>query len=254
MPCTCTGLRASVRPPCCWSSGPQYRRLQRPRHDYGFLFWSKLGIISGNCDRFAYLHRSVVLVSLQTCTKSLQDNVKVWKACKLAWKCGKLARETRNLISAGVLSATRTIGKQAGNFSRRCRHSKDVRSSRRPAPSWRALISQGLLPCCWSMRTTPRPALAKCSLTMGSATFYTATWSKLVLIDYNLIPGTHQQRAALDPCGYWRVWKPWCVDDLMDNTGNMWSSYLVLFTLTHTHPFQQLNCVDIVHTRLVIHL
>ena len=91
MPCTCTGLRASVRPPCCWSSGPQYHKLQRPRHDYGFLFWSKLGIISGNCGRFAYLHRSVVLVSLQTCTKSLQDNVKVWKACKLAWKCGKLA-------------------------------------------------------------------------------------------------------------------------------------------------------------------
>ena len=37
-----------------------------------------------------------------------------------------------HLMRAGVLSATRTIGKQAGNFSNRCKHSNEVRSSNRP--------------------------------------------------------------------------------------------------------------------------
>ena len=74
------------------------------------------------------------LANLHLKLASLRGGVKSLQTC-VEWRCGKLARETRHLISAGVLSATRTIGKQAGNFSRRCRHSKDVRSSRRPAPS-----------------------------------------------------------------------------------------------------------------------
>ena len=38
----------------------------------------------------------------------------------------------KHLMRAGVLSATRTMGKQAGNFSSLCKHSNDVRSSNRP--------------------------------------------------------------------------------------------------------------------------
>ena len=38
-----------------------------------------------------------------------------------------------DLMSAGVLSATLTIGKQVGNFSRRWTHSNAVLSSKRPS-------------------------------------------------------------------------------------------------------------------------
>ena len=46
----------------------------------------------------------------------------------------------KHLMRAGVLSATRTIGKQSGNFSSRCKHSNDVRSSNRPDKGCKKLI------------------------------------------------------------------------------------------------------------------
>ena len=45
-----------------------------------------------------------------------------------------------DLISAGVLSATRTIGKQVGNFSSRWTHSNAVRSSSRPEQKYQQWI------------------------------------------------------------------------------------------------------------------
>merc|ERR1711971_1500638 len=91
----------------------------------------------------------------------LHWSTSLWASCLLLIMGGTMPQapaSSARLMRAGVLSATLTIGKQAGNFYNRCKHSNDVRSSNRP--------------CCWSMRTTPRPAFAKCSLTMGSATFW----------------------------------------------------------------------------------
>ena len=54
-------------------------------------------------------------------------------------------------MRAVELSQTRTMGKQSGNFSSLWTHSNAVLSSSRP--------------CCWSIKTAPKPSLAYCSVT-----------------------------------------------------------------------------------------
>ena len=90
-------------------------------------------------------------------------------------------------------------------------------------------------PCCWSMRTTPRPAFAKCSLTIGSATFCNTTWSKklawgVLLVVYLEYPNEGWLQGLVD------IWKFGGHGNFLEETSQRLEShvlpYLVLFSLT----------------------
>ena len=95
---TCTVQPASEHRLLCWSWEQRCHKLLRPRHGC-------LGKKGFNFGMFFFAFYIIVLI---------------------------------DLISAGVLSATLTIGKHVGNFSSRWTHSNAVRSSNRPGQqlSW----------------------------------------------------------------------------------------------------------------------